>query len=272
MRDEYGEATDGELVAAMRRGIPGALQEFIERYHRLVILVGGSNHIPADEREHWAEERLHHIALRLMDQREVPSSLRAYVVMWCVRCALARDRDQRARRHIESEQTLDLAGVSPHGRSESVLSATASEGSIRDAAGPVSDPALLPVALERLVSAMQEGLTEEERRLLSWVAQRISYTTIAAWLKEPRSTVVSRVTRLRARLLEAAYRYTWWLDRADHAEVLKFFRRTGVFSEAELDMLEQRRATSAEVARRVERTRSRRVAEPGPPSGEETER
>lgn len=262
MGADYLDANDVQLVAAMREGSAGAITEFIERYSRLVVLVARGYRIPPDEREHWAEQLLHDVAMWLMAREETPASLEACVVTCCTRRALARQRALKVRRRIESENATELDGLYRDGRQEHTLGSATSEGSIRDAAGPAWEPSPLPLSLERLVSSMEEGLSDGERRLLSWVAQRISYTTIAAWLNEPRSTVVSRVTRLRVRLLEAAYRYSWWLDRVEHAEVLKFFRRTGVFSDEELDMLEHRRATSAEVVRRLERKRTRRVAEP----------
>jgi hypothetical protein len=206
-----------------------------------------------------------------MERAETPASLAALVTTCSKRSALARERALKARQRIEAENTLELEGVQDDGRREHAVSTTTSQGSIQDTVGPAWEPSPLPVSLERLVAAMEEGLSEDERQLLSWVAQRISFTMIAMWLNEPRSTVVSRVTRLRIRLLEAAYRYSWWLDRVGHAEVLKFFRRTGVFPEDELDMLEQRRATRADVVRRLERTRVRRVAERERTSGEEHE-
>ena len=269
MGERYRNASDAELLAAMRGGVESAIDEFIDRYHRIVFLSARTHHIPPDERAHWAEQLLHDLALWLMERTETPTSLEALVATCSKRRALARQRDLKARRRIEGENTVELHGVDIHGRHEHAVSTTTSQGSIEDAAGPSWEPSPLPVSLERLVSAMEEGLSEDERQLLSWIAQRISFTTIATWLGQPRSTVVSRVTRLRGRLLDAAYRYSCWLDRTGHAEVLKFFRRTGVFRDEELDMLEQRRATSIDVMRRLERTRVRRVAEPEPTGDEE---
>ncbi|MGQ0715338.1 MAG: RNA polymerase sigma factor [Gemmatimonadaceae bacterium] len=269
VRGRYRNATEAELLAAMRGGTENAIDEFIDRYHRLVLLVARTHHIPPDEREHWAKQLVHDVALWLMEREETPTSLEALVVTCSKRRALARQRDLRARQRIEGEHTVELHGVDVQGRHEHAVSTTTSQGSIQDAAGPACEASPLPVSLERLVSAMEEGLSDGERQLLSWIAQRTSFTTIAEWLGEPRSTVVSRVSRLRVRLLETAYRYTWWLDHAGHAEVLRFFRRTGVFRDEELDTLEQRRATSVDVMRRLERPRVRRVAEREPMSEEE---
>ena len=77
----------------------------------------------------------------------------------------------------------------------------------------------------------------DERRLLSWVAQRTSFSTIARMLGEQRSAIVKRVTRLRARLIEAALRFGESLGASERAELVRFLRRTGAYDPAALDAL-----------------------------------
>jgi DNA-binding CsgD family transcriptional regulator len=91
--------------------------------------------------------------------------------------------------------------------------------------------------LDGLVSAMEDALTPDERRLLSWVAQRMSFTTIARMLGEQRSTIVKRVTRLRTRLIDAALHFGTSLDAKERGQLIRFLRRTGAYDPAALDAL-----------------------------------
>lgn len=263
MGERYRNATEVELIGAMRTGVGAAVDEFIERYQSVAFSCARSHRIPADELDHWVKQLLNDVALWLMARTEVPASLVGLVRACSHRRATSRERALRARRCIEEQNLVELEGMSDDGRHEHALSTTTSQGSIRDTVDPTYDPSPLPLSLEQLVSAMEEGLTDDERQLLSWVSQRVSYTTIAIWLNEPRSTIVTRVTRLRVRLLEAAYQYAWWLDRAEHAEVLRFFRRTGVFRDEELERLEHRRGSEPRLVRQGQRIGAKRVAEPG---------
>lgn len=114
---------------------------------------------------------------------------------------------------------------------EAAVTELCSEGSLRDARGPGWDHPVLSPVLERLVSAFDEGINDDERRLLQWVAHQVSYTTISEWLGITRPAAVSRIQRLRARLIEAALRFGAGLDPADRAELVRFLRRSGAIAE-----------------------------------------
>jgi hypothetical protein len=118
-----------------------------------------------------------------------------------------------------------------------------SEASVRSTYGPDWEPVALPAVLERLVSVFEEGISPEERQLLSWIGQRTSYTTVAEWLGISRPAAVKRVTRLRNRLIEAALRFGTSLDAAELSELARFLRRTGVVDEASLARMNDRTQT-----------------------------
>jgi hypothetical protein len=94
------------------------------------------------------------------------------------------------------------------------------------------------VVLERLVEALDDRLDSSERTLLSWMGQRVPYSTMATWLDISRSAVIKRAMRLRVRLLGVAMEFGQTLDVADRRELVRFFRRTGALDALALARLE----------------------------------
>ena len=244
------ETNDNQLLQAMRRAEAPAIEEFISRFEPIVFQQARRFRIVSSERRAWVEEMLHRIALALArPDGTTPGSLTAYVMSSCRSNALRALRDDRRRLVREHSAFVDLPA-----NGEKAVVATCSEASVRFSHGPAWDAEPISPALVRLVAVFDKAFTESERRLLSWVGQRVSYTTIAEWLGENRSTVVKRVTRIRSRIRLASLAYAKSASPEDRCELLRFFRRTGVFTEAELvDMVSRAGAGVAHRAGTVER-------------------
>ncbi|HEY2854900.1 MAG TPA: hypothetical protein VGJ18_18730 [Gemmatimonadaceae bacterium] len=213
-----------------REFIVGALRE-VFRYARWA-------RIPVDQRAHWVAELLFDVAITLGDQRHAtPRHLGAYVTGACrLRVRETRERDATYRARIVD--ALSDIHENTTGFRQIVVDSLCSERSVRDARGPDWEPVPLAPVLERLVSAFDEGITEDERTMLRWLGAQISYTRIAEWLGITRPAAVSRIQRLRARLIEAAFRFVTELDLAERVELVRFLRRTGAVSEERILALE----------------------------------
>lgn len=232
MLPAYRGASDDAVVHAMRAGAEPAMREFIERYQSLVLVQARRFRVPEDERQHWTAEALYDVALSLIrSTRPVPTSLPGYLIAACRRKALMSERARRARMVREAAVAGNVGG-------ERVIMATCSEDSLRQARGPMREVSSLPVVLERLVEALDDRLDTSERTLLSWMGQRVPYSTMAAWLNISRAAVIKRAMRLRVRLLGVAMEFGQSLDSADRRELVRFFRRTGALDAIALARLE----------------------------------
>jgi hypothetical protein len=247
----YKEASDDAVVHAMRAGEEPAMHEFIERYQSLVLIQARRFRVAEDERGHWTAEMLGEVALSLIrSTRPVPASLPGYLIAACRRKAMMTARARRSRMVREAAVAGSVGG-------ERVIVGTCSEDSLRLARGPMRDASPLSAVLERLVAALDSRLNANERTLLSWMGQRVPYSTMAAWLDIGRSAVIKRAMRLRVRLLGVAMEFAQTLDAAGRRELVRFFRRTGALDAialARLENGEHGRAThppSAASARRV---------------------
>lgn len=228
----YREVSDQAVVHAMRAGEEPAMREFIERYQSLVLVQARRFRVPEDERQHWTAEALYDVALSLIrSTRPVPASLPGYLIAACRRKAMMSERARRSRMVREAAVAGNVGG-------ERVIVATCSEESLRQARGPTREASSLPVVLERLVEALDDRLDASERTLLSWMGQRVPYSTMATWLEISRSAVIKRAMRLRVRLLGVAMEFGQTLDTADRRELVRFFRRTGALDALALARLE----------------------------------
>ena len=238
-RSRCAVLSDRALLDALRSRDGEAIEEFIRRYQALVVVQARRLRIPLEERTHWAIEVLYHVASAIArEAASMPRSLGPYLVTACKRKAFSERRDRLARERWEI-QCADETGVL---NQRAVVSAC-SEHAVQSTYGPDWEPTRLPPVLERLVSVFEEGVSAEERQLLAWVGQRVPYSLMAEWLGITRTAAVKRVSRLRDRLIEAAFRFGASLDAADVSELLRFLRRTGVVEEARLLELQSRIST-----------------------------
>lgn len=226
----WSEATDDELVAGLRAGYLEAFDEFMRRFHPVVEVHARRFGVPAAERVNWVAELLHDVALTLARGRaQARLSLTAYLIGACARKACGAVRAERARAVHERAALQDLGGVG-----EQAVASVCSEGSLRDSYGPGWEAPLLSPPLEQLVSALDEGVTAEERQLLAWRGQLISYSQMAQWLGVSRGAVKARVRRLVRRLVDVSLRFGATLELEDRRELLRFLRRSDAVDDERL--------------------------------------
>lgn len=238
-RHDWETLSDRSLVDALRARMPEAVDEFVRRFERAAARYARASEIEAGERAHWAGELLYEVAMTLRRSRGAPPRhLGAYVAGACrLRVQEMRAREAMYRTRID-DALADVHDDRLRLR-EVVVASLCSEYSLRDARGPDwEEPPLAPV-LERLVTAIDEGISPDERRLLKWLGDQISYTTIAEWLGITRAAAVSRIRRLRSRLIDAAFRYGSALDRTERTEFARFLRRTGAVDEPRIAALQR---------------------------------
>ena len=222
--DRASTLDERALIAALRRGDRDALVEFFERSRPALLLTAGRLRVPPAEREGVVDDCLADAALRfMMSEAPAPQSLHAY---------LSRSLRNRvlntARAQGRGDQRLLRAAGGGQG-TEGVIAACCSEHALRASGGAAADelPPLSP-ALTRLVRALEQGMTEEEQLLATWVSHCVTQQEIAEWLGVGYKAASKRIERLRARLREAAMRYTAQLGGAERREVLAFLRRTAL--------------------------------------------
>ena len=188
--------------------------------------------VPRAEWRAWTSDLLCDVVVGLMGKAQAsPRSMTAYLIAAARNKHLAAQREWSIHETRLAERAIDVGGA------ERVLASACSESSVRATYAPDWEPTPLPLVLDRLVSAMERAISPDERRLLSWVAQRTSFSTIARMLGEQRSAIVKRVTRLRVRLIEVALRFGESLDVKERAKLVGFLRRTGAYDAAALDAL-----------------------------------
>ena len=226
--ESWSDVGDRALVEALRRGESDAVDELIRRFEPLVARCAQWLRVPRDERAHWVGELLYDVALTLGRGRgAAPRHLSSYVVGACK----YKSKRERAATAAYAARVREAA-EQVSGASEYAALEACSQGSLRAARGPDWEAAPLSPVLERLVSIFDEALTANERQLLSWLGHQVSYTTIAEWLGVGRPAAVSRIQRLRRRLVDTAVRYGVALDREERAELVRFLRRAGAIEPA----------------------------------------
>jgi DNA-binding CsgD family transcriptional regulator len=129
-----------------------------------------------------------------------------------------RQATQRAVREELAIEADDRAG-------ERVHRTACSEASLRAAAGPLWEPVPLLRGVQRIASMLDEGLTDDERDILTWVSEHMLQSQIAEWLGVSYPTARKRLERLRARLAEVAERFRHSLSGRDRRDVDRFFER-----------------------------------------------
>ena len=229
--------SDGELVERLRARDPEAIDEFIRRFEPLASRYAHWLRVPTGERSHWVAELLYDVALTLgRGKKGSPRQLTAYVAGACRLRALEHRAQETAYRTRIVDALRDVH-ESASGLREVVVTSLSSDRSLRDARGPDWEPPALSPVLERLVTALADGISADERRLLEWLGDQVSYTDIAARLSIARPAAVSRIQRLRIKLIGVALRYGSSLGRAERVEFVRFLRRTGAVTEQRVETL-----------------------------------
>lgn len=241
--------SDGILLERLRARDPDAIDEFIRRFESLVTRYALWLRVPPDELNHWVAELLYDVALTLArGTKGKPRQLKAYVAGACRLRAL----EHRAREATYRTRIVDALTDVHENRSEFrevVVTSLSSERSLRDARGSDWEPPALSPVLEQLVSALAHGVTPDERQILEWLGDQVSYTHIAERLRITRSAAVSRIQRLRIKLIGAALRFGSTLGRVERTEFVRFLRRTGAVAEEKMDALSPNDANLEEDSR-----------------------
>jgi RNA polymerase sigma factor (sigma-70 family) len=212
-------ARERELVERMRRDEPEALTEFFQFFRPLLLEEARRLRVQPALRREVVDECLDDIVMYLLKYTTpIPRSLAPYLVKAFRYQRLKRlqteFRRQARERHGSGPGTLGMAALG-----------TASEASVRDSAGPLAEPALPSQGVERLGTMVEEGLTEEEEMVMSWVSHNVSQAEMAEWLGVTPGAVRTRVWRLRARLKETSERYAAAFTGRERRELDDFFRR-----------------------------------------------
>lgn len=213
---------DRELIARVRQLDPAALRAFFMRFHPLLMREARVFRVPFGLREELVTECLDDAAVALIRHTTpIPRSLPGHLLT-AFRHDVLNARRNEGRRDVRN-RTAVREGSAPH---EWIIPETASEHALRSSEGPDDNERLLAPVLDRLASVLDEGLSSEERDLLTWVGQRIPQRTIAGWLGLSYGAVRTRVLRLRERLRQAAMRHAGQSSAEERIALQCFFRRT----------------------------------------------
>jgi DNA-directed RNA polymerase specialized sigma24 family protein len=222
MRESSASWSDQELIERMRRDEPLAFHELFWRFQPLLVRYAKQLGVQPALREETVVEMLNDVSLTLMRYHTpVPRSLVAYLVTALRHRVAASVRARIA--SVDWRPEFDRGADNPRGFGDS-----SSEATRRASSGQWADPAVLSPALERLASSLDEGLSDEERMILDWVAHWVPQRLIAEWIGMSHGALRIRVLRLRERLREAAVLYAAQLSPAERLELRDFFRRTAM--------------------------------------------
>jgi DNA-directed RNA polymerase specialized sigma24 family protein len=214
------QLSDSELVDALRRNEPRAYATFIARFRPALEAYARRANIPRWE---WAEcitELLSDEALRLaMTRREPPRNIAAYLVRAVRNKYLYTKRAASCRLRNHVAASVDRFG-------ERIIPSTCSDFARRMSAGPDAGSSSPPRIVARMMSDVSEGLSAEDRQLLTWVAEGITRGVIAEWMGISRDACAKRVWRLCRRLRADVVARSHHLDPRDRAELERFIRHT----------------------------------------------
>jgi RNA polymerase sigma factor (sigma-70 family) len=215
---------DYDIVVAMRRGEASAFEQYVERFHRILLDYARRAGVPPTERDELVSELLDDVAIQLMTRSApLPQNPRMYLLSALRHRLLNRKRGSERRRRMVSEAARAVYGDRDPNAGETA--AGCSEEMVRASRGPEWEDAPLPRVLERLAGRLSEALSDDERLLLVAVAENIPQREIAEWLGVSYALARKRLERLRARLGDVAMQYANTLEPDDARELQRFFHR-----------------------------------------------
>jgi len=214
------ELPDRALVEQMRKRDEAALREFARRFYPLLSREARGLGVQTSLRDEIVLQCLDDSLTTLVRPRApVPRSLAGYLCAALYHDVINARRDERRRARRSARAVSEGAG------NEWVVAEACSEDSLRASAGQQSEGTSLSPALERLAAALQEGLTSEERSILTWLGHWVPQRVMAEWLGKSYGAVRVQVVRLRARLKQVATRYAGTVAADEQRELTRFFRR-----------------------------------------------
>lgn len=205
----------------MHRADEDAIDEFIVRHQRLLHDRVRQWRVTLADVEDCISDVIEDIAVLIVNGRIRPTrSLAGYVVK-AFRVQLARrSKVDGDRRQAEYEAAEEADGVG-----ERAIAATVSEGTLRASRGVEWEPLSLPPAILRLATMLDEGISDEERRILTWLSNLVPQRDICEWLGTSYAAGTQRIWRLRERLRSAAKQHATHFDAHQQIELDRFFRR-----------------------------------------------
>ncbi|HEY9227980.1 MAG TPA: hypothetical protein VIP11_15085 [Gemmatimonadaceae bacterium] len=203
----------------MRCGDASAWRTFDARFRPALEAYAAKSNIPRWEWPSCITELLADEALRLTrDDAVLPRRLDAYLVravrnkyLYLKRGSTCRDRNHLA------------AAVERPG--EWVIPSTCSDHARRSSAGPDAPAANSSDALLKLARDVRDGLSDEERVILDWVAESVPRRTIAEWLGMNHDACAKRIWRLCRRLRSEVARRSKTFEGSERREIERFLRR-----------------------------------------------
>jgi len=226
-RGPYAALDDRELLAAMRQDEGGAFTEFVRRHHRLLLRYARVARLDREDADALTMEVIEDTVLRLVNVPAVePRDVRAYMVRAFHHRYLNLRRAAKAR-----ESAMRSASQSgPPELDGEVVAAACSESALRDARPEYlreERASVARAAVLRLGVALDAALSDDERRLLTWVSEHVPQRVIAEWLGVSFAAARQKLSRLRRRLHALADRYVAALDAEERKELEAVLRRTG---------------------------------------------
>ena len=183
---ETREASDVELIHALRNGGTGAIGAYVERFRGVLLAYARQWRLFGTERTEVVHELLHDVALSVArGNGRVPDHPRAYL-----RTALRYKLGNRRRKQALVDRTAAEAFSPAEFRSHR--------------AEEISSPS---DTLYRLARYLSDRLSDADRRLLEVVAHRVLQREVAIGLGVSPTAARKRLERLRVRLIAEAIGY-----------------------------------------------------------------
>lgn len=218
-------SSDVDLVIRMRAGAPIAFEQFVDRFHPVLLDYARRGGVDQPEQDELVSDVLSDAALHFLTPGiETPRNPRMYLITAFRNRLLNGKRGRRRREHHHSVAVREAALDSEYADEGNVV-AGCSEGAVRESRGPGWERAALPRALTLLAAHLDEALTAEERQLLVAAAENVPQREVATWLGVSHVVARKRLERLRGRMMQVAMRYTKALEPDDAREVQRFFKR-----------------------------------------------
>jgi len=221
-------SADRALVARLRVHDEAAYREFFLRHRPLLLELARRGRVRPELRDEIAGDFLERISMKLARPTSVvPDHLAAYVAAAFTRHLIDRARARRSRSAALRE------AMTARDSGEWVVSSLSSEDALRASVGAGGrDDGELPAALRALLGFVESETSEEERRLLWWLAERVPQRQIAEWTGVSHGAARLRVMRLRAKLRQRILTYVAGQPPDERAAVLRVLGRAATEAEA----------------------------------------
>jgi hypothetical protein len=227
-RARWALISDADVVAGIQRGDPWALDEFIVRFGRLLFDRARRLGIPRARCEDTVVRVIEAVGQRLAaGEIQIQSSVAAYLVRCFQREYARAEKTEQRRARILRERMQDSADTG-----EQFVQGSCSEYVIATSRGSDWEPAPIALAVERLATMIEDELTADEERLLTWVSNEVDLGALAREFGLKYDTLAKRIRRLRVRMRTAALRHAEHFALEERQALVRFFTRADRLYEA----------------------------------------